>query len=42
MKKYMTPDVDITVYEIEDVITAEIGGDDDWSDSLSYVGGEWE
>ena len=34
MAKYMTPDFDVTVYEIEDIITVSIGdtsnGDDDW------------
>ena len=33
MKKYITPDFDVTIYEVEDVITAsspdiEIGNDD--------------
>lgn len=43
MKKYITPDFDVTAYEITDVIAAEIGGDDEWSDSSAYyVGGEWE
>ncbi len=28
MKKYVTPDFDVTVYEIEDVITASIVGKD--------------
>lgn len=34
--KYMTPDFDVTVYEIEDVITLSLGGNgpaggsDDW------------
>lgn len=40
MKKYLTPDFDVTVYEIEEKITADVisytgdenGGDDDWSD----------
>lgn len=36
MKEYLTPDFDVTVYEIEDVITLSIGGadvdgpDSDW------------
>lgn len=44
MKKYMTPDFDVTVYEIKDVIAAEIGSDDDENfDSMQYYGGtEWE
>ena len=28
MKQYFTPDFDVTVYEIEDVITLSIGGND--------------
>ncbi len=28
MKEYISPDFDITVYEIEDVITVSIGGGD--------------
>ena len=28
MKKYMTPDFDVTVYEIEDVITLSFGNAD--------------
>lgn len=27
--KYVTPDFDVTVYEIEDVITLSMGGDPD-------------
>ena len=34
MREYMTPDFDVTVYEIEDVITLSINGND--SD-----GGQW-
>lgn len=37
MKEYLTPDFDVTVYEIEDVITMSVGGvdsdlepDNDW------------
>lgn len=36
MREYVTPDFDVTVYEIEDVITLSIGdgkpdgGDTDW------------
>ena len=34
MKKYVAPDFDVTVYEIEDIITVSIGEepDDDWFD----------
>lgn len=38
MKKYEMPDFDVTVYEIEDIITLSIGGgdpnpgDDKWYD----------
>lgn len=28
MKQYLTPDFDVTVYELEDVITLSIGGND--------------
>ena len=28
MKKYMTPDFDVTVYEIKEEITVEVGGGD--------------
>ena len=28
MKQYFTPDFDVTVYEIEDVITLSFGGND--------------
>lgn len=28
MKKYETPDFDVTVYEIEDIITVSVGGSD--------------
>ena len=28
MREYVTPDFDVTVYEIEDVITLSIGGND--------------
>ncbi len=28
MREYVTPDFDVTVYEIEDVITLSIGGYD--------------
>ena len=43
MPKYVTPDFDVTVYEIDEKITADIlsygagdenGGDNDWSDIL--------
>lgn len=37
MKEYMTPDFDVTVYEIEDVITLSIGS----SDSDTYPDTEW-
>ena len=36
-REYLTPDFDVTVYEIEDVITLSIGtgsvdgGDDNWN-----------
>lgn len=40
MKEYMTPDFDVTVYEIEDVITLSIGGTD--SDISSGSGDWWE
>lgn len=33
MNKYMTPDFDVTVYEIEDVITLSIGNYDPDTDS---------
>lgn len=35
MKNYLTPDFDVTIFEIEDVITLSIGGtapDDDGND----------
>ena len=28
MREYVTPDFDVTVYEIEDIITLSIGGGD--------------
>lgn len=28
MREYVTPDFDVTVYEIEDIITVSIGGND--------------
>lgn len=37
MKEYMTPDFDVTVYEIEDVITLSIGS----SDSDTSTDSEW-
>lgn len=40
MKEYMTPDFDVTVYEIEDVITLSIGGAD--SDINEGSGDWWE
>lgn len=36
MREYLTPDFDVTVYEVEDIITLSIGdgdpdkGDDNW------------
>jgi hypothetical protein len=37
MKKYMTPDFDVTVYEIEDVITVNVGpGDPDGMGGTSW------
>ena len=46
-KKYLTPDFDVTVYEIEDEITLEIlasgqgpnddiGSDDDWNGDTGF------
>ena len=29
MKKYTTPDFDVTIYEVEDILTASGGGNDD-------------
>lgn len=41
MAKYTTPDFDVTVYEIEDVITLGIGSED--QDGISsWTGTEWE
>lgn len=40
MKEYMTPDFDVTVYEIEDVITVSIGGSE--SDKIENSGDWWE
>ncbi len=39
MAKYTTPDFDVTLYEIEDRITApQTGSGDPDSDDLSFVG----
>ena len=38
MREYLTPDFDITVYEIEDVITVSIGNNEPSSGS---GGGGW-
>ena len=44
MPKYVTPDFDVTVYEIDDKITADVtsfvdeehgGSNDDWSDMFN-------
>ena len=41
MKKYMTPDFDVTVYEIEDVITVNVGpGDPDDMGNASWQFGD--
>ena len=40
MREYLTPDFDVTVYEIEDVITLSIGSSD--SDREPGVGDWWE
>ena len=37
--KYMTPDFDVTVYEIEDVITLSFGGSD--PDTDGGIGDGW-
>ncbi len=37
MKEYLTPDFDVTVYEIEDVITMSVGG----ADSDYTPGNDW-
>lgn len=37
MREYMTPDFDVTVYEIEDVITVSIG-----TDSADENGKVWD
>ena len=36
MKNYLTPDFDVTVFEIEDVITVSIGGSPN-----DYDGNDW-
>ncbi len=38
MREYVTPDFDVTVYEIEDVITVSIGGADPDEDSGNGTG----
>lgn len=38
MKEYMTPDFDVTVYEIEDVITVSIGSTDPNEDGNDWWG----
>lgn len=39
MKQYVTPDFDITIYEIHDVITVSIGGvDPDEGDADGWWG----
>ncbi len=42
MAKYMTPDFDVTVYEIKEKITAEIVPGDPDGDELSWTGDGWE
>ena len=47
MAKYMTPDFDVTLFEIKEEITNTIGGEDQdagWgSDELSSTGGsDWD
>ena len=37
MKEYITPDFDVTIYEVEDVITASVNIDKDDPNE----GGEW-
>ncbi len=39
MKKYATPDFDVTIYEIEDLITAS--GNPDIGTSDPNEGGDW-
>lgn len=38
MKEYMTPDFDVTIYEIEDVITVSIGANDPNDDGNDWWG----
>ncbi len=39
MREYLTPDFDVTVYEIEDVITLSFGGAD--ADTDNGAGDGW-
>ena len=32
IREYVTPDFDVTIYEIEDVITLSIGGNDPYDE----------
>lgn len=41
MKKYLTPDFDVTVYEISDEITASSGGFVTDGDPDEGVGEDW-
>lgn len=38
MKEYITPDFDVTIYEVQDVITVSIGTNDPNGDDDDWLG----
>ena len=42
MKKYLTPDFDVTVYEIEEEITNNYGNGESGWDDISRKDVEWD
>lgn len=44
-KKYLTPDFDVTAFEVKDIISADIvtgDPDEDFGGSMSFTGDGWE
>ena len=42
-KKYLTPDFDVTSYDIDDILTVDVGtGDSDGMDEASWKGDDLE
>ena len=44
-KKYLTPDFDVTAYDISDIITVNFGDgdpDEEFGGNMSFTGDGWE